>query len=115
MPITISIDLKKIDQSKCKSHTNGAKYCEIVLMDRQDQYGNDYMVVQGVSKEERDAGVRGAILGNGKIRGGQQQAAPAPQQRCGYSTPSGQPRTPQPNRRPPVDPDLDVDQSDIPF
>lgn len=65
--IKLSIDLKKIDQSKCKSHPNGAKYCDIVLIDSpQNQYGNDYMVVQGVSKEDRDAGVKGAILGNGK-------------------------------------------------
>jgi len=66
--IKISIDLKKIDQSKCKSHPNGAKYCDIVLIESpQNQYGNDFMAVQGVSKEEREDGVKGAILGNGKI------------------------------------------------
>ena len=79
--IKISIDLRKIDQSKCKAHQNGAKYCEIILMDRSDSYGNDYMVVQGVSKEDRDAGVKGAILGNGKNMGGQRLAQSAPASR----------------------------------
>lgn len=66
--ITISIDLRKIDQSKCKTHENGAKYCDIILLEsREKKFGNDYMVVQGLSKADRDAGLKGAILGNGKI------------------------------------------------
>lgn len=65
--ITISIDLRKIDQSKCKSHPNGAKYCELIVMEsRERKFGNDYFVVQGLSKADRDAGLKGAILGNGK-------------------------------------------------
>lgn len=78
--ITVSIDLRKIDQSKCKSHPNGAKYCELVLLEaREKKYGNDYMVVQGLPKADRDAGLKGAILGNGKIlepRGQQQERKP---------------------------------------
>ena len=50
-----------------------------------DQYGNSGMITQDVSKEEKDAGVKGNILGNGKVfwvEGGQapQQAGQAPQQ-----------------------------------
>lgn len=86
--IIVSIDLRKIDQSKCKSHPNGAKYCELVLIESPaNQYGNAYMVVQGVSKEDRAAGIKGAILGNGKIFEAQQRKAP--------SNPAAAPNTPE--------------------
>lgn len=67
--ITLKIDVTKIDKSKLFEGKNGAKYLDIVLMDRDDAYGNNYMVVQSVTKEERLAGKRGAILGNGKNMG----------------------------------------------
>ena len=63
--IRFSIDLNKIDKSKAKAHHNGCLYYEMVMIPRQSEY-SDYMVVAGVSKEERLAGVKGAILGNGK-------------------------------------------------
>jgi len=49
----------------------GAKgtYCGLTLMDNRDgrdQYGNDGFVVQDVGKERREAGEKGAILGNWK-------------------------------------------------
>jgi hypothetical protein len=64
--ISVNINLNKIDQTKVKNHSNGAAYCDLILIDRKDDYGNDYMVVQGLSKEDRAAGVKGAILGNAK-------------------------------------------------
>ena len=42
----------------------------IVLMARRDPSGPDFMVVQGVSPAQRGRGVRGPILGNGKVIGG---------------------------------------------
>ena len=72
--ITAKIDCTKIDKSKLFLGKNGAKYLDIVLIEsKNDQYGNDYMVVQSVSQEERAAGKRGAILGNAKILGGARQ------------------------------------------
>lgn len=68
--IALKIDCSKIDKSKLFEGKNGAKYLDVILMDRDDAYGNNYMVVQSVSKEERLAGKRGAILGNGKNMGG---------------------------------------------
>jgi hypothetical protein len=51
----------------------------VLLKDEPDQYGNDGMIVQDVSKEEREQGIKGAILGNGKWTGqrptGEQVAA----------------------------------------
>ena len=67
--ITAKIDMDKIDRSKLFKGTKGT-YLDVVLIDTPGgQYG-DYMVVQSVTKEERMAGVRGAILGNGKVLGG---------------------------------------------
>lgn len=39
----------------------------VFLDDQEDQYGNHGMITQDVSKEEREQGVKGPILGNAKI------------------------------------------------
>ena len=53
-----------------------------------DQYGNDFRVTQDVSKEAREAGVRGAILGNAKFAGqkpqGEHISRPKPTQKEGF-------------------------------
>jgi hypothetical protein len=68
--VIASIDVTKIDKSKCFQGKNGALYLDLVLINTPDnQYGNTYMAVQGVSKEEREQGVKGAILGNAKVFG----------------------------------------------
>jgi hypothetical protein len=36
-------------------------------LDELDQYGNSGMITQDVSKEERQAGTKGAILGDSKV------------------------------------------------
>ena len=38
-----------------------------VFIETPDSEYSDYMIVQEVSKEEREAGQRGAIIGNAKI------------------------------------------------
>lgn len=65
--------LAKIDVTKInKAHLfKGAKgtYLDLVLIpnrDGTDQYGNDGMVKQGISKEARQAGQSGPIVGNYK-------------------------------------------------
>lgn len=69
------IDVTKIDEGKYFRGKKGT-YLDFVLIETPDsQYGDDYMVVQGVSKEEREKGVKGAVLGNARIFG----ARPAPQ------------------------------------
>lgn len=46
---------------------NGAIYLDLALFESEnDPYGNDWRVCQSVSKEARQAGEKGAILGNGK-------------------------------------------------
>ena len=76
--ITLSIDVTLIDKSRLKEVTRRdgkpAKFLELVLIDTPNgQYG-DFMVKQGVTKEEREARKEMPILGNGKILGGNRPA-----------------------------------------
>lgn len=78
--ITGKINCSKIDKTRLFKGEKGT-YLDVVLIETpNDQHGNDYMIVQGVTKEEREKGIRGAILGNAKIRGGNrpQQARQSP-------------------------------------
>lgn len=64
------IDVTKIDKELLFTGKNGAKYLDIVLWESpDDKYGNDYRIDQGVNKEARAAGKKGAILGNAKVKG----------------------------------------------
>ena len=82
--ITARIDVSKINKEWLyTSPKTGAKYLNIVLWETpDDKYGNDYRVTQEVPKEARDAGKRGEILGNAKVRGlpGGSNAPKAPAQ-----------------------------------
>lgn len=70
--IAIKIDCTKITKSRLYLGKGGAKYLSALAMelDQPDQYGNNWRIVEAVSKEERQAGKRGPILGNGKNIGG---------------------------------------------
>ena len=66
--ISLSIDVTKIDKSKLHKGKKGT-YLDATFFftpDEVDQYGNSGMITQSVSKEDKEAGVKGAILGNGK-------------------------------------------------
>ena len=65
--ITLNIDVTKIDKARLFKGKQGT-YLDCVLIATPDsQYGHDYMIVQSTTKAEREAGQRGAILGNAKI------------------------------------------------
>jgi hypothetical protein len=82
--IKASINTTKIDKTKIVDGKNGAKYLNIILIETPNSaYEQDFMVVQEVTKEERLAGKRGAILGNAKIMGDRGKPAhpkPTPRQ-----------------------------------
>jgi hypothetical protein len=68
--IDISIDVSKIDKTALyESPKTGKKYLSMSVLIREDkdQYGNDGFIVQKISKDRKDAGERGPILGNCKI------------------------------------------------
>jgi hypothetical protein len=77
--IVVSFDVKKLDKARFFQGKKGL-YCELVLIETPGGEYGDYMVKQGVTKEERAARVDMPILGNGKIIGGDKprpQARPA--------------------------------------
>ena len=69
MIIRASINTAKIDKSAMIDGKQG-KYIAFTLLenrDGEDQYGNNFMIVQDIGKERRDSGEKGAILGNAKF------------------------------------------------
>ena len=67
--ITVKIDVSKIDKAHLYKGKKGT-YLDVALLladGGEDKYGNNYMVIQSVSKEARERGVKGPILGNAKI------------------------------------------------
>jgi hypothetical protein len=90
--ITIKIDVTKITKNRLFEGKNGAKYLNIVLIETpNDKYGNDFMIVEETSKEEREAGKRGTILGNAKNIARKPHNASQPQ--LARSVPSGPQRS----------------------
>ena len=76
-PITVKIDVTKINKAWIFAGKSG-KYIDIFLhpKDQPDQYGNDWMVTQSPPKEERERGVKGPILGNGRNIQGRSKPKP---------------------------------------
>jgi hypothetical protein len=66
--LKLKINLSKIDKAKLFNANSGAIYLDATLLtnEEDDQYGNCGMIVQDVSKADREAGIKGAILGNAK-------------------------------------------------
>lgn len=74
--LSLRIDVTKIEKARLYKGEKGTYLdCVIMLKDEPDQYQNLGMVVQSISKEERESGMRGPILGNVKRLGVQPQAA----------------------------------------
>jgi hypothetical protein len=69
--ISLSIKTEKIEKQHLIEGKNG-KILSVVLFENRDgkgQYGDDGYAVQGVSKEAREAGTRGPIVGNWRFVG----------------------------------------------
>lgn len=72
-PITLRIDVMKIAKQHLYQGKNGAKYLNLAIFENRDgpdKYDNTHYIVQDIPKEARDAGEKGAILGNAKIEMG---------------------------------------------
>lgn len=65
MMLTIKIDVTRIDKNRLFKGEKGV-YLDAVLIETPNSDFADYMVKQSVSKEEREQGVEGNILGNAK-------------------------------------------------
>lgn len=67
--VSLKIDVSRIEKARLFKGAKGTYLDATVFVDiyEADQYGNHGMITQNVTKEERDAGTRGAILGNCKV------------------------------------------------
>jgi len=78
-PIVVKIDVTKIDKARLYKGAKGT-YLDAILRPTPDsKYGEDYMIVQSVSKEEREKGVKGNIIGNARILQSQGKPSAKPQ------------------------------------
>ena len=89
--LALKINLSEIDMSRIFQGKKGQYLDATIFVDMAelDQYGNSGMITQDVSKDEKAQGVKGKILGNGKVfwvEGGQapQQAGQKPQNQGGF-------------------------------
>ena len=68
--IALKIDIEKIDEARLFKGKKGTYLDATVFINEdEDQFGHHGMITQSVSKEERESGVKGNILGNIKTLG----------------------------------------------
>jgi len=67
--VSLKINVSKIDKARLFKGDKGSYLDATAFIDLEefDQYGNSGMITQDVTKEEKEQGVKGAILGNSKI------------------------------------------------
>lgn len=66
--ISLSIDVSKIDAKRLyKGKKGNYLSATLFLKDETDQYGNNGFIVESITKEERESGQKGTILGNAKF------------------------------------------------
>ena len=62
--IKIKIDVTKLDKDLIFVAETGAIYCDIVAIETPNSKFSDFMLVQDLPKERREAGEKGTIVGN---------------------------------------------------
>ena len=91
--ISLKINVLEIEKQRLFAGQKGTYLDAVVFLDDDpDQYGNNGMITQSVSQEERESGTRGNILGNAKIikvmGEDQSEQQPAQRQSTGQQAPS---------------------------
>ena len=84
--LSLKINVSKIDKARLFSGQKGTYLDATIFVElaELDQYGNSGMITQDVTKEEKAQGVKGNILGNGKVFWVENGQAPQPQGQGGY-------------------------------
>jgi len=111
--VSFKLDVTKIDKARLFKGAKGTylDFTGFIDLDNLDQYGNSGFIAQDITKEEKDSGVQGNILGNSKVfwkEGGQAPQANQPSQQQYNQAPQ------QVQQAPPSD-FISDDGSDIPF
>jgi hypothetical protein len=79
--INLKINVLKIEKARLFKGNKGTYLDAVLIATPNSQYDQDYMIVQSVSKEERERGIKGPVIGNAKEMGSRQakpQDAPQP-------------------------------------
>jgi hypothetical protein len=92
--LALKINVSAMDTARLFNGQKGQYLdCTVFVdLDQLDQYGNSGMITQDVSKEEKQQGVKGNILGNAKIFWTDTGRMPQAQQQGSYN---GQQQQPQ--------------------
>lgn len=82
--VSLSIDVTKIQKERLSTGDKGGKWLNATVfvdVDDVDKFGNSGMITQDVTKEEREQGKQGYILGNCKVfwKKEEEPSQPAPQ------------------------------------
>jgi len=77
MNYLLKIDVTKIEKARLFKGAKGTYLDCIMIESKGSQYGDTHMIAQSVSKEEREKGVRGPIIGNAKEMGARPAASSA--------------------------------------
>ena len=64
--ISLKMDVEKIDKNRLYKGVKGTYLNAVLIPTPNSEYG-DYMIVEDISYDERQAGKKGTILGNAKI------------------------------------------------
>lgn len=76
--IKVKLNLSKINKDRIFTSEKGNKFLNIILKETPGgQYG-DWIVTEDVKKEDRENGIKGNILGNGKNWGSKPQGSSTP-------------------------------------
>lgn len=74
--IQLKLNLSKVDKTRLFKGEKGVYLdATLFLSDEADQYGNNGMIVQSSTKDERESGYDSPILGNAKVS---EKQAPQP-------------------------------------
>ncbi len=111
--VRLKIDVSKIDKARLFRGQKGVYLDATVFIDpdQKDQYENNGMITQDVTKEEKDSGVKGPILGNVQVFWKEQQQQ-APQQYQQQAPQHQAPHQQAPQQQQAPD---NFDDQDIPF
>jgi len=90
-PITVKLDVTKIDKTALFKGKSGT-YLDLAIWPNKDgvRYGQTHYVVQQLSKERRDKGERGPIVGNATVPDVAHEAAQATRKALGVDNMDGE-------------------------
>lgn len=118
MPTLLKLDMTKLLAQKDRFFQGKrTDYADLILVpnrDGRDDYGNDGFIAMSVSREERENGQRGEIVGNWKAT----ENGPPPRSVREPDRPRGQYQQRQQRQeraQAPRDPDLDTPEDEVPF